>query len=138
MSAVTTGICQVKRGLFRCDEKAAGLCQYCGRLFCRKHGVFLEENQEVCNRKFCVAKREDLARHLTYKSAVMTRNETRLCGIEVCEHGISEQCARCKGYFCGMHVIAREEMIVENQVRVRRMATLCRHCWERRPIWTRT
>ena len=132
-----TKTCQIKSGLFRCEDEAGGLCQYCGRQFCPKHGVFLDEGQEVCNRKNCVAKREDLVRHLSYKGIVTARNEAAQCGAYGCGDTLSDQCARCKGYFCTRHVDAREEIIVENKLRLPRMSTLCRHCWERRPIWTR-
>lgn len=138
MTVAVGQICQVKNGFFRCDEEPAGFCQYCGRHFCRRHGVCLEDGQEVCSRKFCVAKLRDLARHLAYKEAVFERNEARLCGIGGCDHPLAGRCARCKGYFCGQHVGSREEVVLQNKVRVSRMATLCRHCWARREIWLRT
>ena len=138
MTAVATQVCQLRRGLLRCGGEAAGLCQYCARLFCSRHGVVLEDGQEICSRRFCVAKRRDLLKHLAYKEDVATRNEQRQCGIEGCSRPIGGRCARCLGYFCGHHVEAREEMFLQNQVRLRRMATLCRHCWARRPIWLRT
>jgi len=130
--------CQLKRGLFKCGAEAAGLCQYCGRTFCREHGIILEDGQEVCSRKFCVAKREDLARHLVYKAIAERRNEKGACGVDACGAAYAGQCIRCKALFCELHVGAREEIILENNVRLRRMATLCQHCWARRPIWLRT
>jgi hypothetical protein len=99
--------------------------------------VVQADGQEICSRKFCVAKREDLVRHFEYKDAVLVRNEGGNCGVEGCRRGIGGRCARCTGYFCGHHVEAREEMFLQNQVRMRRMSTLCRHCWARRPIWLR-
>ena len=137
MTSVATRVCQLKRGLLSCSGEAAGLCQYCTRLFCSRHGVVLEDGQEVCSRRFCVAKRNDLAKHLLYKEAVLLRNEASACGMEGCKRHLGGRCARCNGYFCGHHVEAREEMYLHNSVRLRRTSTLCRHCWARRPIWVR-
>jgi hypothetical protein len=130
--------CEIKSGLFRCKTSAAGLCQYCGKPFCADHGVFLEEGQEVCNSKNCVAKREDVVAHLVYKEAVLIRNEATQCGIEGCDQAVGRRCGRCEGYFCARHVSAHEDTVIENEMRVERMATLCQHCWQRRPIWLRT
>lgn len=135
--AIGTQTCEVKRGLFRCEAQSAGVCQYCGRPFCERHGVRLDDGQEVCSRRFCVAKREDLVVHLAYKEAVGVRNEQRQCGIDACLYPVSGRCVRCSGYFCGKHVDSREETIFEGPVKVRRMATLCHHCHARRPIWLR-
>ncbi len=132
-------VCQVKGRFFRCGYASViGLCQYCGRLFCAKHGEILDDGQEVCSRKFCVAKRDDLVVHLVYKDAVQRRNDAGRCGFEGCNAALGAECMRCKGSFCELHVHGREEMIMQNSVRVPRMATLCRHCWVRRPIWLRT
>ena len=137
MATVTVITCQVRKVLFRCWTEPAGTCQYCGRSFCARHGERLEDGQEVCSRKFCVAKRHDLVRHLAYNEIVSARNEARCCGLEGCERTLAGQCSRCRGLFCSRHVEAREEPVLENRVRVTRMATLCQHCWARRPIWLR-
>jgi hypothetical protein len=135
--AIAIGTCQIKKGLFSCARDAAGVCIYCGRPFCESHGVRLEDGQEICSRRFCVAKRDDLVVHLAYKEAVSKRNEQRQCGLDGCAHVVAGRCVRCSGYFCGKHVDAREEAIFEGPVKVRRMATLCHHCHARRPIWLR-
>jgi hypothetical protein len=114
-----------------------GLCQYCGRSFCAKHTELIEEHQEVCTRGACVAKRRDLVKHLVYKDAVIERNEAKQCGIKGCDRGMSGQCTRCRGFFCGHHVESRQETVLQNRVRVPRRSTLCKHCWDRRPIWLR-
>jgi len=128
--------CEIKTGLFRCKAEAVAYCQYCGRPFCRQHGTVVGD-QEVCARKFCVAKREDLVKHLAYKAVVDRRNEAQLCGLDSCDRGTHGQCVRCKGHFCSLHVQPREEPILHNKVTVTQMATLCYHCWERRSIWVR-
>jgi len=135
---VRTVTCQAKGGLFRCKGTAIGLCQYCGRHFCEQHAELVEDHQSVCSRRNCVAKRRDLVKHLAYKEAVFARNAAKHCGIEDCRHSPEGVCARCRGFFCGRHAETRDEVILVNGVRTTRMATLCRHCWDRRPIWTRT
>ena len=114
-----------------------GLCQYCGRPFCPKHGQRQADGQEICSRRFCIAKRDDLVVHLVYKDVVDARNETEKCGIDGCNNAIGGQCIRCRGFYCGRHVEGREERIYQNQVLVPQLASLCRHCWQRRPIWLR-
>ena len=138
MATTAQGVCRIKSNLFStCGDGAIACCQYCGRDFCARHGVILADAQEVCSRKECVAKREDLALHLLYKEAVGHLNEQGLCGAPTCREEIAAQCVRCKGLFCGVHVRKREESFVYNQVKDHRMATLCRHCVDRRSIWTR-
>jgi hypothetical protein len=134
--------CQLKTSIFiKCGGDTATVCQYCGRAFCGRHGVVFADGegirQEVCSRKECVAKREDLDRHLLYRSFVQSRNEAGACGIDGCSTAVAAQCVRCKGLFCEDHVRKRQETVVENQVKVPRMANLCQHCWARRPIWLR-
>jgi hypothetical protein len=142
MRAVAAQTCEVKVSVFgRCGANRFAVCQYCGRPFCERHGtVFNDEQglrQEVCTRKECVAKREDLARHLIYRASVLTRNETESCGIVDCSVELAAQCVRCKGYFCESHARRREDSLIENQVKIHRMANLCHHCTDRRAIWTR-
>ena len=137
MSVVATNRCQVKGGLFGCKSQAQAVCQYCGRPFCKDHGVVLPDGQEICSRKFCVAKKEDLERHLAYRTEAQERNRSRLCGIVSCKNDLLGQCARCKAFFCRQHVEPRRETILENQVRVPQIASLCHHCWARRGIWLR-
>lgn len=138
MGGVLTETCRLKASLFAlCGSGSIACCQYCARQFCPRHGVVLDDGQEICFRKECVAKRKDLARHLVYKEQVRARNEDRLCGLDACVTAISQQCVRCKGLFCAVHVHRREELVMEATVRVPRMATLCRHCSNRRAVWLR-
>ena len=129
--------CQIKRLFLSCGAEAIGFCQYCGRHFCAEHGVLLEEHQEVCARKPCVAKREDVARHLVYCQFVRERNDTRRCGLAECEGEVATQCSRCRGYFCASHTDVRDETVAEGGRPVSRRRSLCTHCWLRRPIWQR-
>lgn len=130
--------CRLRRGaLFRCGSDSRGVCQYCARSFCDRHGVVLEDGQEVCSRKVCTSKLQDVERHLVYKRHVGSRNRSRLCGDGDCDTQPISQCSRCKGLFCRTHAHRREDRVLENRVRVSRMATLCYHCWARRPLWLR-
>jgi len=138
MSAGTYGNCQVKGGLFKCGVAANAMCVYCGKPFCERHGVIGAEGEEVCDSKNCVAKREDLARHLVYKDAVLSRNRQRLCGVDACGVEFLAQCSRCKLYFCKDHIETREMGVIEEGMHFERPVAVCRHCWQRRPIWERT
>lgn len=140
MAVKTAAACQLKVSLFGvCAGDKVAACQYCGRSFCSRHGVVLQDGQgdrqEICSRKECIAKRQDLERHLMYRRRVGVRNEAGSCGIDSCSAELGAECVRCTGLFCGRHVRRRGETIYENKVKVPRLANLCQHCWERRPIW---
>jgi predicted nucleic acid binding AN1-type Zn finger protein len=137
MTSSYTVTCQIKGFILRCGSETVGQCVYCGRPFCKRHGVILAEGEEVCSRKNCVSKREDLTRHLAYKDAVLERNRQRLCGVEGCENAFAAQCSRCKGYFCPRHAEAVQDHAYEGMVRVERSALLCKQCQRRRSVWTR-
>jgi hypothetical protein len=121
--------CQVKGAIKACGATATAQCVYCARTFCAKHGEVMEDGFEVCSRKVCTAKKEDLHVHLTYKAFVLERNLERLCGISECETSFQVQCNRCRGYFCVTHTRAWLETVTEKPERT------CSHCLERRPIW---
>ena len=129
--------CAIKGFLSSCGEDASAQCVYCGRPFCQKHGVVLEEGEEVCSRKNCVAKREDLALHLVYNEKALERNRGRLCGLPACSEQFTSQCNRCRAYFCTKHVFVAPDSVNEGQPLPDRPPIICRHCHERRPVWTR-
>jgi hypothetical protein len=138
MTSGTYGACQVKGGFFKCGDTANAMCVYCGRPFCQRHGVIGSEGEEVCDSKNCVAKREDLAQHLLYKDAVLLLNRDRLCGVSGCGTEFLAQCSRCKLYYCQTHIQTRVMPVIEEGMRFERPVLVCRHCWQRRPIWERT
>ncbi|HEX5368791.1 MAG TPA: hypothetical protein VFY10_05175 [Dehalococcoidia bacterium] len=127
--------CAIRGLLSSCGAEVQGTCVYCGRAFCKDHGVVLPNGEEVCSRKNCVAKRDDLARHLEYKDAVLLRNRQRLCGIESCGNEFAGQCARCKGYFCKKHAVISDDPALEAEVPIGHLAHVCKHCQARRAIW---
>ncbi len=141
MPAIHAKSCEIKEGLISkfsgCKEKPIGLCIYCGRAFCANHGVVQDDKQEICSRKNCVAKKEDLLVHLAYKATMAVENERGLCGVPSCNVKPDGQCGRCKAFFCLRHIDTREETVVHGRAQIRQMATLCGHCWDRRPIWSR-
>jgi hypothetical protein len=135
VATIRYGKCEVKGGLFKCGDPASAVCVYCGRHFCQKHGVVRDLGEEICDSKNCIAKREDLDRHLVYKEVVLSFNRQQICGLEVCEVVWEVQCSRCRGYFCKSHIEAREMMVMDEGIRAQRLVLVCRHCWGRRPIW---
>lgn len=124
--------CAVKSVLTSCGANATAQCVYCGRPFCDKHGEVMDDGYEVCTRKPCVTKKQDLAVHLLYKQSVLVRNRERLCGLEVCVEEFERQCRRCRGYFCRVHIRMSQEVVPEGEP-----STECVHCQERRSIWDR-
>ncbi len=137
MSVASPAGCEIKRLLSKCGASVVGVCQYCGRPFCAEHGEVMEDGQQVCTRKSCVEKRNDVERHLVYKEAVSKLNAELLCGVPGCRDELAGQCIRCKGFFCQHHVHGRDEMYLHNGVRTTRRSSLCQHCWARRPIWVK-
>lgn len=136
---VAASTCEMKSGLFGgCRGAAVAVCQYCGRSFCEAHGVRLEDGQEICARKRCQEKRSDLARHLAYKEAVAERNRQGLCGVAECHTRYGGQCSKCHGFYCLRHLQERQELVRKGMTTVARPASMCDHCWKRRPLWSRT
>jgi len=143
MPHIHAATCEVKKeGILSkfssCKAKPVGLCIYCGRAFCPDHGdISGGHEKEVCSRKFCIAKREDLVSHLQYVAVVNQQNATGSCGISNCSRKPDGQCGRCKAYFCIPHLDTREETVGTGMQQMRQMATMCDHCWDRRPIWSK-
>ena len=139
--AIHAQSCEIKDGLFSklssCKGKPIGLCIYCGRAFCGEHGEIRDAGEEICTRKNCIAKRDDLVVHMEYRSLVAAQNETGTCGIPNCTHKPDGECARCRAFFCLGHLDTREETVGRGINQKRQMATMCGHCWDRRPIWNR-
>ena len=133
--------CEIREGFWSrfsaCKEKPVGRCIYCARAFCATHGELRDDGEEICGRKNCVAKRDDLARHLQYVAVVTGFNEAGACGQPGCQNPPDGQCGRCRAFFCLRHLDTRDETVTRNGGRIARMATLCAHCWARRPIWNR-
>ena len=143
MPTIHATTCEIKEGFLKkfssCKQRPVGLCIYCGRAFCGDHGELRDQGEEICSRKNCIAKRDDLVTHLEYRALVVAQNQqTGTCGIPGCSHKPDGQCARCRAYFCLGHLDTREETVGTGYQQIRQMATMCAHCWDRRPIWTRT
>jgi len=130
------GACELKRFARRCARPSAGTCQYCGRAFCSDHGVILDDGQEICSRSRCQRKRIDLEKHLRYKAFVRQRNVERQCGVPACQSTPTGQCSRCRGFFCSRHLANRDMQVREGRAWARHPASMCEHCWRRRPLWS--
>lgn len=135
--ATTAMLCRVRRGFWPCKQTAIATCQYCGRPFCERHGVTLEDGQEICSRDRCQRKREDLERHLIYKREVARRNAQGLCGHLSCGSAFGGQCSKCRGFFCARHLESRDDLVRRGSQRVRQRTSMCLHCWSRRSLWSR-
>jgi hypothetical protein len=133
------GPCEIHGRFSRCKETPVGICVWCGRRFCDKHGERMPDGSEVCAREVCVAKKHDVAALLVYKEAAMDRNrgDGRPCGIEACISVFEVQCSRCRAYFCRIHIEVHEDTVTEDGMPFRRPVPLCSHCWQRRPLWTK-
>jgi hypothetical protein len=130
------GACELKGLVRQCRRPAAGVCQYCGRAFCADHGLLLDDGQEICSRSRCQNKRVDLERHLLYKAMARRRNAAGQCGVPGCQSRPGGQCSRCRNFFCGRHLASRDMSVREGRVWVRLPASMCDHCWRRRPLWS--
>ncbi len=100
-------------------------------------GGRLADGQEICERATCQRKRADLERHLAYKQAVAGRNHERLCGRADCSEQAAGQCSKCQGLFCFGHLEEREIEERSGATVVRVRGSLCRHCLQRRTLWSR-
>lgn len=130
-----TASCGIHRWFRTCGQPGAGLCQYCGRTFCERHGDRLADRQEICVRKSCQRKKADLARHVLYKESVAQRNGERLCGSAGCGRAPAGQCSKCRGLFCFAHLEDRQIEERRGSTTVRVHGSLCHHCLKRRRLW---
>ncbi len=126
--------CEISRLLRPCGRKGIAICQYCGRSFCAEHGDRLEDGQEICRRRVCMRKREDLTRHLAYSDEVSERNESERCGAGECGARPQGQCTKCRGLFCFTHVSQRKVEVRDGSVA---QGSVCQHCHKRRKLWSR-
>jgi hypothetical protein len=133
---VLRGACELRRLVRRCTRPAAGTCQYCGRAFCSDHGILVDDGQEICGRSRCQHKRVDLEKHLRYKAVVRQRNADGQCGVPGCQTRPGGQCSRCRAFFCDRHLADHDLWVREGRVWVRFPASMCEHCWRRRPLWS--
>ena len=131
------GTCEIGSFLRRCKAQGVATCQYCGRTFCPEHGMFLEENQEICLREPCQAKRVDLEKHLVWKARAIQRSVAGHCGIDGCIEAPSGQCSKCRALFCTVHISERDQTTREGRTSVTKRVAMCEHCWQRRTIWTK-
>ena len=121
--------------LFRsCSQMGIAVCQYCGRSFCGKHGDPLEDGQEICHRRVCLRKREDLMHHFAYRDAVSELNESERCGTSDCAAPPQGQCTKCRGLFCFTHVIDRKIEVRDGSIA---QGSVCQHCHKRRKLWSK-
>jgi hypothetical protein len=131
------GSCQIKGRFRACGKPGIAVCQYCGRSFCEAHGTRLDDEQEICVRETCQAKKADVERFAVYKTEVVARNEQRLCGDPACALAPGGQCSKCQGLFCLDHLSEREIDQWQGGQMARVRGVLCPHCLRRRSLWER-
>lgn len=132
-----TASCEHGGGLLRrtCGRAARAECVYCGRPFCETHGVQGPDYTNVCDRKNCVIKLQDVESHLQWKQHVHNANRTSICAHEGCEDRVHHVCSRCRLLFCEAHVREQMEVIRTKRPPRRELTVICFHCRDRRKLW---
>lgn len=134
--SVATANCELGGRFRKCANSAVNTCQYCGRSFCASHTHHIKDHEAVCARDTCVAKHEDLQRHLDYKREVGGRNGAGHCGEPGCSTVHPRyQCSMCRGAFCAEHVRERMYALQDGYVKIDKRVSICDWCWRRRKIW---
>lgn len=133
----TTARCTYGGGFLRrgCGREAVTDCVYCGRPFCGEHGERGDQYMDVCARKHCRRKREDLDAHTVWRARVETANRVSVCADETCEARMRHACSRCTLLFCAEHVREMRVRDTTRQPAVEVKGLVCAHCADRRKIW---
>ena len=127
--------CERGGRLRRCRRPLAGQCQYCALGFCERHGLLLDDGQQVCSDKPCQAKKEDVERHLVFKAAALQRNRADTCGIPDCDAPLARDCERCLRTYCAEHLRDVVINVVRGTERAMEVVRLCHHCQTRAAMW---
>jgi hypothetical protein len=118
-----------------CGREAITSCVYCGEPFCANHGDRGPDFQDVCHRRPCSAKKEDLEVHVQWRRQVSAANNVSMCAQPECAERMRHSCSQCRLLFCDEHVHERD--LKDSRVQPARKVRLlvCAHCFERRKIW---
>lgn len=117
-----------------CGRAATGQCVYCGELFCGTHGDHGSDYYEVCRRKSCVAKYDDVHAHQRWILDHRGSNDLSMCAADECRERMQHACERCRLKFCEAHL--GEHMVPTSVIGGdKELAMLCMHCIARRVIW---
>lgn len=131
------GTCTHGGGFLRhsCGLAAAGQCVYCGEPFCADHGTRGEDYIEVCARRTCRAKFDDVQAHQTWRARSAHANRTSVCADPTCSERMQHRCQRCQLMFCAEHL--RDQRILDRSFDPPRRVPvlLCAHCIARRSLW---
>lgn len=129
--------CTFGGGLFRraCGAPARYACVYCGQPFCEQHGDRGVDFTDVCHRRQCQAKVEDLAVHLQWKRDAGRFNEVAVCANEGCNERMRHQCSQCRLLFCVEHLEERQVTSRLTDPPSRILVVICEHCKARRQLW---
>jgi uncharacterized low-complexity protein len=108
--------CESRWGLFRpCGESAVGLCHYCNRPFCARHGAGGAEEDWVCFRSRCQMKATVIGVALASRRRARLRNSEGLCGAAPCgARAPQTTCSLCGGRYCVAHLNAGTFRVLES------------------------
>ncbi|GIW12073.1 MAG: hypothetical protein KatS3mg061_3130 [Dehalococcoidia bacterium] len=100
--------CESRAGVFRsCGETAVGVCHYCNRPFCARHGAPALEGEWACFRSRCQMKATVIGVALASRRRAQLRNAEGLCGASPCGGRAPQTCCSlCGGAFCVAHLNA--------------------------------
>lgn len=110
-------------------------CVYCGAPFCDAHGSRGPDFEDVCARARCVAKRDDVRAHRTWRQRQRAANELSQCAIESCGERMRVTCSQCGLQACEAHVDDYTITSRRTDPPTRVAAVLCDHCAARRALW---
>lgn len=129
--------CTYSTGMLRraCGREVIASCVYCGEPFCESHGDRGPDFQDVCHRRACAAKQEDLRVHTAWRVQVAVSNRVSICAEIECGERMRFSCSQCRLLFCDTHV--REHDVKDTRVQPpqKKRALVCAHCIERRKVW---
>ena len=134
---LTDQTCAYGNGFLRrgCGRQAVTDCVYCARPFCEGHGKRADDYMDVCARKRCREKLQDMRAHKEWRERVEVSNRISVCANEECGARLRHECSRCRLLFCEEHV--KEQRVKDNsqQPAPEVLALICAHCSGRRKIW---
>ncbi len=129
--------CTYGGGLLRtvCGREAVALCVYCGAPFCAEHGERHMDYADVCVRRRCRRKYDDVHAHHDSVARRRYANRVSVCAHEGCEERTRHRCSHCLLDFCTEHVRERDVSAPGDTTRRTTRALVCEHCDARRKLW---
>lgn len=129
--------CTYPTGMLRraCGRDGVTSCVYCGEPFCEVHGDRGADYQDVCHRRACAAKQQDLETHTSWRRHVAIANEISICAELECGERMRFSCSQCRLLFCDVHVSEHDVKDTRVQPPQKVRVLVCSHCVQRRRVW---